>query len=171
MTSAAFEPVWHHKPIRTLATNRIQYRYRIATRTFYSLVIIYSKYPLDQRKKLTLQNWYPDKTLRSSFKWHNQVLRYDQKRWISLTFSKLWLTPYNNSGMNDCAVWERGSPHTTHMPYICIMTYSDLHIVKTISSLQIGSTTRMKVTVWVEPTWWAATVFVPIAVAKYVMRE
>uniref|UniRef100_A0A2P2L1U9 Protein DETOXIFICATION Multidrug and toxic compound extrusion protein n=1 Tax=Rhizophora mucronata TaxID=61149 RepID=A0A2P2L1U9_RHIMU len=29
-------------------------------------------------------------------------------------FDKLRLTPYINSGINDCAVWERGSLHTAN---------------------------------------------------------
>lgn len=34
------------------------------------------------------------------------------------TFSKLRFTPYINSGINDCAVCERGSPITVHIPII-----------------------------------------------------
>lgn len=42
---------------------------------------------------------------------------------MELTFSKLLLVPYRNSGMNDWAVWERGSPQTVHITNVWIMTY------------------------------------------------
>lgn len=39
-----------------------------------------------------------------------------------ITFDKFRLAPYNNSGINDCAVCERGSPHTAQIMNSCTMT-------------------------------------------------
>jgi hypothetical protein len=47
------------------------------------------------------------------------------------TLVKLRLAPYISSGMNDCAVCDRGSPQTVHMHKILIITFKKKEVKDT----------------------------------------